>query len=82
MWKEEKTDGQLSNFILFNTEESERKGRYQADIDTYVEEMSLKFIMGIEPLDSFEEFRQNLRDLHIEDMIQIRQDAMERYNSR
>ena len=72
----------LSNFILYNTEEAETRSSYQADVDTYVKESLLKFVMGKEPLDNFETFQQNLKDMHIEDLIAVEQAALDRYNAR
>ena len=82
LWKEEGTDGTLSNFLLYNTEESQTRQSYQADINTYVEEMFLKFMMGVEPLENFEDFRATLKEMHIEELIATSQAAMDRYESR
>ena len=82
LWKEQGTSQTLSNFILYNTEEAETRSSYQADVDTYVKESLLKFVMGKEPLDNFETFQQNLKDMHIEDLIAVEQAALDRYNAR
>ena len=49
------------------------------DIETYVNEKSAKFIMGIEPLDQFDNFRQTLLKMNIERVTEIRQAALDRY---
>lgn len=82
LWKEQGTSQTLSNFILYNTEEAETRSSYQADVDTYVKESLLKFVMGKEPLENFETFQQNLKDMHIEDLIAVEQAALDRYNAR
>ena len=82
LWKEQGTSQTLSNFILYNTEEAETRSSYQADVDTYVKESLLKFVIGKEPLDNFETFQQNLKDMHIEDLIAVEQAALDRYNAR
>ena len=82
LWKENGTSGQLSNFILFNTEESKIISQYSADIVTYVEEMTLKFITGNEPLSNFEKYQETLKQLHVEDLINTRQSATERFDAR
>lgn len=82
LWKEQGTDQMLSKFILLNTEESEIKTSYQTDIETYVKEMALKFIMGQESLDNFETYQENLKNMHIEDLIDIYQAATDRVDAR
>lgn len=82
LWKENTTEGQLSNFVLYNTVESEVISQYSADVETYVEEMTLKFITGTEPLSNFEKYRENLKSLHIEELIATRQSASDRFESR
>lgn len=80
--KEQGTDQMLSKFLLLNTEESEVKGTYLTDVETYVKEMSLKFIMGQESLDKFDEYQENLKNMHIEDLIAVYQSATDRYEAR
>lgn len=72
----------ISNFILYNTEESETRASYRADIETYVEEMSLKFIMGTESFDNFENYQETLKSMHLDELIAADQSAMERFEAR
>lgn len=82
LWKEQGSDQVISNFVLYNTDESAVQSSYSSDIKTYVEEMVLKFIMGKESLDKFGEFQENLKNMHIEELIAVEQSAMDRYESR
>lgn len=82
VWKEQGSDQTVSNFILLNEEETEVKSSYQADIDTYVRENLLKFLMGKEPIENFEKFQEDLKAMHIEDLIAIQQAALDRFNAR
>lgn len=82
LWKEQGSENMISNFILFNSEEAEIKRSYEADVKTYVEEMTLKFIMGVEPLENFSSYQENLKNLHIDELIGSNQKAMDRYNAR
>ncbi|MFB5680172.1 hypothetical protein ACE3NQ_04455 [Paenibacillus terreus] len=52
------------------------------DVNTFKDEMILKFIMGTEPLDNFDNYVEMLKGLGIEEAIQIQQAALERYNNR
>lgn len=83
LWKEEGTSGTISNFIMYNTEESEVRSSYNSDVDTTVGEWVMKFITGQEPIERFDEFREILKnDCHIEELIAIQQNAVDRYNAR
>lgn len=50
------------------------------DVSTYVDEMSLKFILGIEPMDSFDAYVEQLLALDVDEAIGIQQSALDRYN--
>ena len=52
------------------------------DINTYREEMTYKFITGQESLDNFDAFVEQIKSQGIEDAIQIKQDALDRYLAR
>lgn len=83
LWKTEGTSGSISNFIMYNTEESETRSTYNSDVSTAVEEWVMKFITGQEPIDKFDEFREILKNEgHIEELIAIEQSAMDRYDAR
>lgn len=49
------------------------------NVNTYVDEMSIKFILGIEPIERFDEYVKQLKALNIEEVIQIQQAALDRY---
>ncbi|MGB8454863.1 MAG: extracellular solute-binding protein [Anaerocolumna sp.] len=82
LWKEIGTNNTISNFLLFNEGESETISKCDSDIKTYVNEMALKFITGIEPLDNFDDYLSKLDSLHVPDMINVYQSANDRYQSR
>ncbi len=63
-------------------EESQRLATIMNEINTYVGEMVLKFIMGEEPLDKFGDYVQQLRKMDIEEAISIQQAALGRFNAR
>ncbi len=63
-------------------EEAQRYAQIMADVDTYCEEMYLKFILGSESLDNFDAYVQHIKDMGIEEALKIQQDAVARYNNR
>lgn len=82
LWKDQSSDQLLPNALMHTPEESEFIGTYRTDITTYVEEMTLKFVMGKESLDKFEEYQQTLKDMKVEEWIAVKQAAVDRYNNR
>ncbi|NLG85581.1 MAG: extracellular solute-binding protein, partial [Firmicutes bacterium] len=63
-------------------EESTELANIMNQIDTYREEMVMRFILGIEPLDNFDKYLAQMKKLGIDRAIQIYQTALERYKSR
>ena len=45
------------------------------EIDTYIAEMVLKYITGAESLDTFDTYQQTLKDMGIEEAIELTQKA-------
>jgi len=48
------------------------------NVNTYVDEMSIKFILGIEPIEAFDQYVKQLKTLNIEKAIEIHQTALDR----
>ncbi|MNL74907.1 hypothetical protein D3C87_2006210 [compost metagenome] len=52
------------------------------DINTLVDEMSLKIILGTVPVDSFDDYVAKMKDLKIDRAIELKKAALDRYNQR
>ncbi len=63
-------------------EELSEYNSIMTDIQTYVDEFKLKFILGTEPLENYPEFVENIRNMNIDRAIEIRQTEYERYLNR
>ncbi|MFK7694955.1 ABC transporter substrate-binding protein [Paenibacillus sp. HJGM_3] len=63
-------------------EESSRYASIMADINTYKDEMYLKFVMGVEPLDNFDKYVKTIQGMGLEEAMKIQQSALERYGKR
>lgn len=50
------------------------------EVNKVVDEMSLKIIFGIEPVDAFDTYVEQIKSLQIDRAIEIQQQALERYN--
>jgi putative aldouronate transport system substrate-binding protein len=68
--------------VTFNVDESERFYTLYNDIDTYLDENLLGFIIGTTPLDQYDSFRDTLISMGIEECIELTQAALDRYNAR
>lgn len=68
--------------ITPSVEESDELASLKVDIQTYVDEMTLKFIQGTESLDEYDKFSQKLKNMKIDRMLEIYQSAYDRYNER
>ncbi|WP_019636564.1 extracellular solute-binding protein [Paenibacillus fonticola] len=63
-------------------EESSEYAAIMNDINTLVDEMTLKIILGSESVDEFESYVAKMKSLNLERAIEIQSAALERYNSR
>jgi putative aldouronate transport system substrate-binding protein len=63
--------------VLGTPEQSNRVTSIQADLDTYRDEMILKFIMGAESLDNFDKFVETLYDLNLQELLDIKQSQVD-----
>ncbi len=71
-------------YASLNADESSVYSTYIGDITTYVEEMSLKYITGGEPLteESFATYKQTMDDFGMQECIEVYQAAYDRYLQR
>lgn len=68
--------------ITLTVAEAQEFARIMVDINTYVDEMKAKFILGTEPLANLDKFQQTVKGMGIARAIDIRQAALNRYNAR
>ncbi len=52
------------------------------DISTYVDEMQVKFITGVEPLDNFDTYLATLEQMGVKRVIELQQAALDEFNAR
>lgn len=68
--------------LSLNGEESQKLGGIMSEVNTYVKEMWIKFIMGTEPIENYDKFVATLKKMGIEDAIKVQQSAYDRYQNR
>lgn len=78
-WTENTGSGMVLPPISLTTEESTEAAKILSSADVYRQEMVLKFIMGIEPLDKFDDYVEQLKAMGIEEAIALYQAAYDRF---
>jgi putative aldouronate transport system substrate-binding protein len=68
--------------ITLSPDESASYGNFMSDIKTYVDEMTIKFIIGTEPLAQYDTFVRNIKNMNIDRAVEIYQLAVDRYKAR
>ncbi|MBB3125420.1 putative aldouronate transport system substrate-binding protein [Paenibacillus rhizosphaerae] len=81
VWSKAKNNLQLPLMTL-TSEESSKIASIMNDVNTYSDEMVVKFIMGTEPLSNFPKYVEALKSFGIEEAIQVEQAALDRYSKR
>lgn len=65
--------------LKFTDQELARVNQLTAEINTYEDPMIDKFIMGVEPLDKFDEFVDNIKKAGLDELLKLYNDAYKRY---
>lgn len=81
-WSTQKADWVMPENVSHTTEEAKELANIMVDINTYRDEMTLKFIMGQEPISKFDDFVATIKGMNIDRAIEIKNAALERYNNR
>lgn len=63
-------------------EESAELAKIDSELSTYLDEMTLKFIMGTAPMSDYDKFAAQIKKLNAEKAVEIRQKALDRFNKR
>lgn len=63
-------------------EDSQRYASIMNEVNTYVSEKFVKFVMGQESLDNFDAYVEQIKKMNIEEAVKIQQAALDRYNKR
>lgn len=82
VWQETQAPANNIPMISLTTEESRRISTIMSNVETCVDETIFKFIMGIEPIEKYDDFINNLKQFGIDEAIEIYTGAVERYNKR
>ena len=74
------TDGayNMPKYVMLDTEEQEEYAGISTDLDTYAKSMILKFILGDEPMDNYDDFLKTCKDMGLDRMTELYQGAYDR----
>ncbi len=80
-WEKAGTDMKMP-LVTLTSDEGRKVASIMTDLKVYREEMMLKFIMGSESLDKFDDYVKTLKSMGIDEVVKIEQDALDRFNKR
>ena len=81
-WADTEAEKTLMPLVSLTAEEQSELSNIISEIDTFSTEMMLKFIVGTEPLENFEQYQEQLKKFNLDRAIEIYTAAVERYNKR
>jgi putative aldouronate transport system substrate-binding protein len=82
LWAQTEADNHKLPLITATPDESEELAAIMSEVNTYRDEMVVRFITGQESLDNFDQFLAQLERMGIERAIEIRQAGLDRYLAR
>lgn len=82
LWAEQDADWNVPGSLSFTEEEADEMADIQTDINSYVEEMTYRFVTGAASLDEYPAYEEQLKALGIERLTEIYQNSLDRYNAR
>lgn len=81
-WEEKDYENRSFPVVSYTSEESQNLTAILADLDTYVEQTAMKFIIGSESFDNWDSFVDTCSNMGVADALAIQQAAVDRYNAR
>lgn len=68
--------------VTMNADEAVEFANIMADIETYRSEMVINFILGIEPIENYDNLVATLKDMNIDRALEIKQASLDRFLAR
>lgn len=68
--------------ITFSIDVSDEKANLELELNTYVSEQLLKFIQGVESMENYDRFVEQCHKMKVDRLIEIYQEALDRYYAR
>ena len=81
-WKKTDMSKHAMPLVTLTAEEAEEKSSIFADLDTYMWEMLYSFIMGTADLSEYDNYVSRMKQLGVDRVVELQQQALDRYNAR
>lgn len=81
-WDSQSAEWNIPSNVSHTGDESVELNDIMTDINTYRDEMTLKFITGLEPLSGFDVFVETIKGMDIDRAVEIKTAAVQRYFAR
>ncbi|MBP1963620.1 extracellular solute-binding protein [Paenibacillus aceris] len=81
-WQKTDVDKHKLPPITATPEESTELAKIMTDLNTLVDEMTLKIILGTEPVDSFDKYQEKFKSVKLSRALEIKKASLDRYNKR
>lgn len=82
VWSQVDNTYGMPTALTLTADEGSRSAQIMSEIDTFVMEKNVKFIIGLEPLDKYDDFVNKIKSMKIDEVIKIQQAALDRYKAR
>ncbi len=82
VWQKDNDGSYVLPPMTMTAVEGAEYARIMGDIETYRNEMVVKFILGTEPLSNYDSFVDQIMSMDIERAIEMQQAALDRFNAR
>lgn len=82
IWSKTTVDKHKIPPVTATPEESTELAKIMTDLNTLVDEMTLKIILGTEPVDSFDKYMEKFNSVKLSRAIEIKKASLDRYNKR
>lgn len=82
IWSDTNAGAHVLPPITPTVDESQEQARIMNEVNTYRDEMTLKFILGNKGFDEWDDYVKTIKDMNIDRVLEIQNSALERYNSR
>jgi putative aldouronate transport system substrate-binding protein len=81
-WSKTDVDKHKLPPITATPEESTELAKIMTDLNTLVDEMTLKIILGTEPVDSFDKYQEKFKSVKLSRALEIKKASLDRFNKR
>ena len=82
LWKNNEFEQNRYPAVTYTIDEQTEMSNIRSEIKTYTNEMTMKFITGVESLDKFDAYIKQLDSFGLKRLLEIYTGAMDRYNNR